>query len=300
MTSTQAPRGKLIAAFAAIYFIWGSTFLAIKYAIATMPPFALGALRFWIAGMLLFGWSIMRTKVRATRRQWLHAGIVGTFMLAVGNGTVVWAEQRMASGLPALLAAIIPLWVVLADWLRPGGRRPNGKVLIGVVLGLAGIVLLIGPAVLHGSKDVDVTGALVVLMGSLSWSVATVFGRHADVAPNPLLTSSMQLLSGGAVLTVVSLLFGEASHMTGAFTTQSVLALLYLVVFGSIIAFSAYSWLMKVSQPARIATYAYVNPVVAMLLGWAIAGEKLTTTTLVAAGVILSGVALITTGMNRK
>jgi len=300
MTRGHIPRTKLIAAFAAIYFIWGSTFLAIKFAIASVPPFSMAAIRFLIAGGALYGYALLRSPLRPRPIHWLHAFIIGALMLGIGNGAVVWAELRISSGLTALVVSIIPLWVVILDWLRPRGEKPHGAVLVGVLSGLAGMALLIGPGA-FGRSDVDTTAALVLLLGSFTWSVATVFGRMAAVPGYPPLTSAMQMLSGAACLMLLSVIAGEPSRISAAsFTWQAIAAMLYLAVFGSIVAFSAYSWLMRVAEPAKIATYAYVNPVIAMLLGWALAGEKLGLRTLIAGAVILAGVALITTGMSRK
>jgi drug/metabolite transporter (DMT)-like permease len=300
MTPAQAPKAKLIAAFAAIYIIWGSTYIAIKYAITTMPPFAMAAARFLIAGTILYIWARLRSQVRTRAVHWLHAAGLGFLMLCVGNGAVVWATLYVPSGIAALIVAIVPLWVVLLDWFRPGGERPHGAVMVGVIVGLAGISLLIGPGAV-GQASVDPMAATVLLGGSLSWSVGTVFGRKAAVPGYPPLTSAMQLLGGGVCLVLVSFIAGEPARINAdAFSWQAGLALSYLIVFGSIIAFSAYSWLLRVAPPARISTYAYVNPVVAMLLGWAMAGETLSLRTLTAAGVILGGVALITTGINRS
>jgi drug/metabolite transporter (DMT)-like permease len=300
MTPAQAPKAKLVAAFAAIYVIWGSTYIGIKYAITTMPPFAMAATRFLIAGTILYIWARLRSNVRTRPVHWLHAAGLGFLMLCVGNGAVVWATQYVPSGIAALLVAIVPLWVVLLDWFRPGGERPHGAVMTGVVIGLGGIILLIGPGAISKSS-VDPIAATVLLGGSLSWSVGTVFGRKAAVPGYPPLTSAMQLLGGGACLVIVSFVAGEPTRINGdSFSWRSVLALSYLIVFGSIVAFSAYSWLLRVAPPARISTYAYVNPVVAMLLGWLMAGETLSLRTLAAAGVILAGVALITTGISRR
>ena len=291
----HVPKAKLLAAFAAIYFIWGSTYLAIRFAIQTIPPFMSGGARFLIAGSLLYGWTRLRTGIKPTREQWLHALILGTFLLGVGNGCVVWAQQYIASGLAALVVAIVPLLVVLIEWLRPGGRRPSGAAAAGVVIGLAGMALLIGPSAVMGSKDINPIAALVLLIGSISWSMATVFGKRASVPEHPPMASAMQLLGGGVALSIVSVLAGDLQRVDLAGVAwQSYTALAYLVIFGSIVAFSAYSWLLRVAAPAKIATYAYVNPVVAMILGWAVAGEQLTARTLVAAGIVLAGVVLIT------
>lgn len=300
--STAAPsKAKLLAAFGAIYFIWGSTYLAIKIAIETMPPFLMASARFLVAGSILFIWSrLRRPGVQMQSVHWLHAFMLGFLMLTVGNAMVVWSQLRVPSGIVALIVAIVPLWVVLIDWLRPGGVRPHGAVMVGVVVGLAGMALLIGPSAL-GNGDIDLMAAVALLIGSLSWSLATVFGKRARVPGYPPLTSAMQMLGGGLFMVMVALAAGEPARLDmGAISWQAYAAVGYLIVFGSIVAFSAYSWLLRVAHPARISTYAYVNPVVAMLLGWGFAGERLTTRTLIAAAVVLAGVALITTGISKK
>lgn len=301
MKTIAAPsKAKLLAAFLAIYLIWGSTYLAIKFAITTMPPFAMAATRFLVAGTLLFIWARLRQPALQTKRvHWLHAMGLGVLLLAGGNGGVVWAQQHISSGIAALVVAIVPLWVVLIDWLRPGGRRPHRLTMLGVIVGLAGMALLIGPSA-FGGGEIAAVPAFVLLCASLSWSTATVFGKRARVPGYPPLTSAMQLLGGGLALALVSIIAGEPGRIDpSSFSWQAIVALAYLIVFGSIVAFSAYSWLLRVAPPARIATYAYVNPVVAMFLGWLFAGEKLTSRTMLAAGVILGGVALITTGISR-
>jgi drug/metabolite transporter (DMT)-like permease len=299
--TTAAPsKAKLIAAFMAIYIIWGSTYLAIKYAVATMPPFAMAATRFLVAGGILYVWARLRSDVETRRVHWLHAMGLGVLLLCGGNGAVVWAQQHVPSGIAALVVAVVPLWVVLLDWLRPGGQRPHRLTLIGVIAGLAGMALLIGPGALGGG-EIEALPAFVLLCGSLSWSAATVFGKRAKVPGYPPLTSAMQLLGGGLALAIVSIVAGEPGNIDpSSFSWQAIVSLGYLIVFGSIVAFSAYSWLLRVAPPARIATYAYVNPVVAILLGWAIADERLTGRTMLAAAVILGGVALITSGISRE
>jgi drug/metabolite transporter (DMT)-like permease len=288
-------KAKLIAAFAAIYIIWGSTYLAIKYAVMSIPPFMVGAVRFLIAGALLYAWARMQSGIRPTRTQWLQGLVLGVFLLGVGNGCVVWAQQRTPSGITALIVAIVPLLVVLIEWLRPGGRNPGKSVLLGVFIGLAGMALLIGPSAFMGAGDIQPIAALVLLMGSLSWSAATVYGKRVAVPPVPLLAAALQLLGGGLSLTVVSLVAGELGELQlQQIPLRAVLSVVYLIVFGSIIAFSAYSWLLRVASPTRISTYAYVNPIVAMLLGWGVAGEQMSVRVLIAAAIVLAGVALIT------
>lgn len=300
MSDSRKPStAKLIAAFAAIYLIWGSTYLFIKFALETMPPFALAAIRLSIAGALLYGWARVQSGIRPKPIHWLHGAILGFFLLTVGNGAVVWSQQRVPSGIAALVVAVVPLWVVVINWLRPGGKRPNLLTAIGVIIGLIGMALLIGPSAI-GTREVDPLAGVVLVIGSLSWSAATVFGKRAAVPPYPALASAIQLLGGGLALAIVSLVAGEFARVNSdAFSLQAVLSISYLIIFGSIIGFSAYSWLLRVAHPSRIATYAYVNPVVAILLGWMFADEALSFRILVAAGVILGGVVLITTGAGR-
>lgn len=293
--TAHVSRAKLLAAFAAIYIIWGSTYLAIKFAIEDIPPFMVGASRFLLAGALLYAWARLSTRVKPEAKHWRDGIVLGVFLLGAGNGCVVWAQQRTPSGITALVVAIVPLLVVLIEWLRPGGRRPSGAALLGVFIGLAGMALLIGPSAVLGASDVDPISALVLLFGSLSWSAATVFGKRASVPPAPVLASAIQLLGGALCLTIVSLLAGELGRVhPGEISLRATLSVAYLVVFGSIVAFSAYSWLLRVASPTRIATYAYVNPIVAMFLGWVLAGEEMSARVLIAAAIVLVGVALIT------
>lgn len=292
---THVSKAKLIAAFAAIYFIWGSTYLFIKFAIETVPPFLVGAFRFIVAGVILYGWARMRTRIKPTRKQWVQGLILGVFLLGVGNGCVVWAQQYIASGLAALVVAIVPLMVVLIEWLRPGGVRPSAAALLGVLIGLGGMALLIGPSAFAGAGDVHAGGAIVLLIGSLSWSAATVFGKRASVPPSPPMASGIQLIGGALSLLAAGWLAGDFAELQWSdFTPKATLAMAYLALFGSIVAFSAYSWLLRVASPTKISTYAYVNPIVAMVLGWAVADEVMTPRTLIAAAIVLAGVMLIT------
>jgi len=288
-------RIKFIAAFAAVYFIWGSTFLGIRFALETMPPFFLAACRFIIAGLTLYWIAKLRGAPKPTRRQWRDTTITGVLFFLIGNGAVVWAQQTVPSGIAALLVAIIPLWIVLLQWVLPPHRRPVNMVLAGVLLGLAGLFLLIGPRSMGGS--IDIAGAGVLAFGSLCWAYGTLYAGKADFPKMPIQTSAMQLLTGGLCLGIASIATGELSRIgPHTFAPKSVIAVLYLIIFGSWIAFTAYSWLTRVASPSLLATYAYVNPVVAVFLGWMFAGELLTTRMLVAAAVIICGVAMITLG----
>jgi drug/metabolite transporter (DMT)-like permease len=293
--TAHVSRAKLIAAFAAIYFIWGSTYLAIKFAIQSIPPFMVGATRFVLAGVLLYTYARLSSGIKPEKKHWRDGIILGVFLLGVGNGCVVWAQQRIPSGITALVVAIVPLLVVLIEWFRPTGKRPSGAAMLGVVIGLAGMALLIGPSAFLGAGDVDPAGALVLFLGSVSWSVATVFGKRASVPPAPPLASAIQLLGGALCLIVASSVAGEPARVELAeISPRAMLAVAYLTIFGSIVAFSAYSWLLRVASPTKIATYAYVNPIVAMFLGWVFAGEEMSARVLMAAAIVLAGVALIT------
>lgn len=288
-------RSKVIAAFAAVYIIWGSTYLAILWAIETLPPFLMASVRFLIAGSLLYVWSVGRSPRRPTRAEWRAALIIGGLLLLGGNGAVVWAEQMVPSGVAALLVAVTPCWMVLLDWLWHGSRRPGVRTVAGLLLGFGGIVLLIGPSTVVGGGNVHPAGALVLMLGSLSWATGSLYSKKAPTAPGALLSTGMQMLMGGGLLFVAGVVTGELGRFdAGSVSLRSILAVGYLIVFGALIGYSAYVWLLRVSTPARVSTYAYVNPVVAVLLGWAIAGEAVNARMGIAAIVIVTGVALIT------
>jgi drug/metabolite transporter (DMT)-like permease len=293
---TAPARWKLFGAFAIIYVIWGSTYLAIRFAIETLPPFLMAGSRFLIAGAVLYAWSRWIAGAEApTRANWRSAGIVGLGLLLGGNGLVVWAQFRIPSGVAALLVGVVPCCMVIIDWLRPGGLRPGAQVVLGLVLGVTGLFFLIGPDSLMGGGRIDLVGAAAIMIACFSWAAASIYSRHGALPRSPLLATAIQMLVGGLALTVVAVLHGElAGFDASGFSVRSTGAWLYLIVFGSIVAFTSYVWLLRVSTPARVSTYAYVNPIVAVLLGWTLADEPLTARMLVAAAVIVSGVALIT------
>lgn len=285
---------RIVLAMAAVYLIWGSTYLGIRFALETLPPFGFAGVRFVISGLLIYGWARWRGAPRPTGRNWRAAAIIGALMMLVGNGGVVWAEQRVDSGLAALLIATEPLWIVMLFWLRPGGTRPTLQVVAGLALGLAGMAFLVRPG-----GGVEPVGALAVLVASFCWASGSLYGRRAPLPASQFLASGMQMLSGGAMLLLVSLLAGEPAEVDLAqISLRSLLAVAYLIV-GGLIAFTSYGWLLRVASPVMVSTYAYVNPVVAVLLGWAFAGEPLTGGMLGAAAIILSGVAMITLSPGR-
>jgi drug/metabolite transporter (DMT)-like permease len=285
-----------LAAFAAIYIIWGSTYLAIRFAIATIPPFLMGATRFLVSGALLYAWARRRGAPKPTKLNWRNAITAGGFLLLGGNGAVMWAEQMVPSGLTALLVSILPFWLVLIDWVRPPRRRPRRAVLVGLVLGFIGIVVLVGPGNIGGRGDVGPIGALVLILGSLSWAIGSFWSRDAQLPDSGLLTTGMEMLGGGALLVVVGALTGELAHFdVHQVSRASLIGLVYLITFGSLVGFTSYIWLLDKVSPAHLGTYAYVNPVVAVILGWGVAGERLSARTGVAAAIVICAVALITT-----
>jgi drug/metabolite transporter (DMT)-like permease len=292
----RAMRARLVAAFAAVYTIWGSTYLAIRFAVETLPPLLMAGVRFILAGGILLLWAHLRgASAGPTRRDWVTGLISGALLLLGGNGAVVWAEQRVPSGMAALLVAIVPLWMVLLDWMRPGGRRPAGLVFVGLALGLAGLGLLVGPATVRDRGSIDRVGAVVLILGSLSWAVGSLYTKAAPRPSSPNTGSGAQMFAGGLCLLAAALVTGEGAQLDLAHASiRSLLGFAYLVTFGSLIGFTAYIYLLAHTTAARAATYAYVNPVVAVLLGWAFANEPVTSRTLVAAAVILAGVAIIT------
>lgn len=284
-------------AFLSVYLIWGSTYLVIRYAIETMPPFLMAGTRFILAGALLFAWTRWRGLPMPTRIHWRSAIIVGGLMLMGGNGIVTWAEQYIASSLAAVLVATVPLWIGLFEWLRPSGRYPGHQVVLGLLLGFSGVVLLIGPSNLSGSGGTNqLIGMIAVVFATTFWASGSLYSREAPLPAAPLTSVSMEMLGGGAILLLLGLVTGEGTKLDlNGISFTSLAALGYLIVFGSMIAFTAYIWLLKNVPPARAATYAYVNPVIAVFLGWSIGNEHITPLMLVAASMIIGSVVMITT-----
>ncbi len=290
----------VVAAFAAVYFIWGSTYLAILFAIETMPPFLMAGARFLVAGLLLYGFCRLRGAERPTASHWRSATITGFLLLVAGNGAVVWAELRISSGLAALLVSTVPFWMVLFDWAHPQGKRPTIATALGLLLGFLGIGLLIGPSDLGTGGPIDRMGCLAVLFGAMSWAAGSLLSRTKKQPSSPLLSTALRMICGGVSLLALGFGLGEASEVNlSTITLRSWFALAYLTTFGSIVAFSCYIWLLRVTTPAKVGTYAYVNPVVAVFLGWALASEEVTSRIFWAAMIIVFAVMLIT-GASRK
>ena len=287
-------------ALLAVYVIWGSTYLAIRFAVETLPPFLMAGVRFLLAGAVLYTWRRARGDARPTAPEWRSAAIVGGFLLVGGNGAVVWAEQRIVSSVAALLVSTVPLWMVLLDLLRPGGRRPGWRQIVGLLAGFAGVATLVRPTqsaspVGHTVGRVDLLGAAVLILGAFLWSIGSLYSRRAPLPASPLLATGMEMLAGGVGLLLLGTLSGEWGRLNpSTFSARSLWGLVYLIVFGSWIAFTAYTWLLRVAPTPLVSTYAYVNPLVAILLGHLLDGDPLTLPTLLAAAVIVGSVALTT------
>lgn len=301
MTEQRTSPLALGAGLATVYVIWGSTYLAIRFAVETLPPFLMAGVRFLIAGALLYGWARWRGVAPPTAGQWRWAALVGALLLLGGNGLVSVAVVRVPSGLAALLVATVPLWMVLLDALRPGGGgMPPRRVWWGIALGLVGVGVLVGPASFVSGEGVDPVGAATLIVASVFWAIGSLVSRGAGLPASPRMSTALQMLSGGALLVLTGTALGEWSRVDpAAVSSKSVLALAYLILFGAIAGFSAYVWLLRVATPALVGTYAFVNPMVAVVLGWALAGEALTPRIGVATLVIVGAVALIT-GVRRR
>lgn len=286
---------RLLVALLLVYVFWGSTYLAIARAIDTIPPFFMASARFLLAGGLLYTWMHAFKNERAPRGTWKHAWIMGALLLLGGNGGVVYAEQFVPSGVAALLVGSGPFWFMLLGWLWLRGPRPGVKSLVGLVIGFTGLTILIGPGKLSGSAShVPLWPALAVLGATISWSTGSIYSKTIRVQASPMMMAAMQMLAGAVLMAGAGFLRGEHHGFSlGNVTWMSFGAWLYLVVFGSLVGFSAYIYVLRHATPAVASTYAYVNPVVAVFLGWAVASEPLTPRILFAATMIVGAVILI-------
>lgn len=301
MTIRPRPdRFKLLLAFFLIYFIWGSTYLAIRFAIETTPPFLMAGVRFFAAGVLMYGFMRMRGAANPDRRQWLHLSVIGTFLFLGGNGLVVWAEQYINSGLAALLVSTLPLWLILLDWLWAKGPAPSRTAMTGISLGIAGTVLLVDPARIVGGS-IHLPGAAMVVLASLLWAVGSIYSKKIRQPASIFMSAACQMIGGGASLLLTAVLLGEPAQFdASAVSGTSLAGFLYLLVFGSMIAISAYVWLLQNASAARVSTYAFVNPAVAIFLGWLLADEEINLHIMLGAGIILAGVFLVIRSSAKK
>lgn len=300
VSSPPPSRGQLVLAFATLYVVWGSTYLAIRFAVGAWPPFLLAAVRFAISGALLYGFLRARGAAAPPWRQWGSALIVGSLLLGFGNGLVCWAEQWVPSNIAALIIASVPLWMTVLPWAVRRAPAPRPLVLVGVVLGMVGVAVLLGAG---GSQPASAAGApgpafapVALLFASLAWAVGSLWSRSLPRPASPFLSTGMQMLVTSPFLFAVAALRGELSAASRAMWAPVPLsAVAYLIVIGSIAGFGSYIWLLRHTSPARASTYAFVNPLIAVLLGWAIGHEAIGPRTFVAAPlIVLSVVAVVT------
>lgn len=299
-TYTKASRVNLVLAFAAVYVIWGSTYLAIRFAVETLPPFVMMGTRFLLGGAFFYVWTRSQGVPLPSRNQVTWTSIVGILMLCGGTGVVGWAEQWVPSGLTALIISGSPFWFVLFDWLRPNGMKPNRTTALGLVIGFAGIVILIGPDKIASGGAVDLVAAGALIVASACWALGSIASRHVDMPMSQQMTAAIQLLAAALVCIGFGLLTGEGSELHWeAMSIKSLAALGYLTVFGAV-AYAAYVWLLKVCPPSKVSTYAYVNPLVAVVLGTTLGGEQFTLRIALASAVIIGAVVVITAAKARK
>ncbi len=296
----MSQKTKIYLALGIVYVVWGSTFLGVKYAINELPPFMISCTRFLIGGSLLFLFTLLRGDGFPSMQHTLNAAFIGVLLSGVGNCAVAFALQTMPSGLVALLVATLPAWMILLDFLFFSKEKPSFVGSIGLVLGLAGMVFLLNPAQQIGQREVAILPALVVFGGSIAWAFGSIKSPYLSL-PKSLQSTAIQMTVGGCFSLIMSFIFEKNQlHALQNMTQQTYLAMIYLIVVGSYVGYTAYVWLINNAPPQLTATYAYVNPVVAIFLGWIFLNERLTSRTLVASAIILAGVVLMTFGRKRK
>ena len=294
---------KIWTALIALYIVWGSTYLAIRFAVETIPPFLHSGIRFLVSGAILLIWRRMAGDPTPTKRQWISTGIVGIALLLGGNGLVGWAEQRVPSGIAALMISMSPMWLVLFEALRPNGAKPSWRGIVGLLIGFSGVFLLIGPENFNGSSvtQFDTLGTIALLVAALIWSIGSIYSKTADMPKSTLQSTGMEMIVGSAALFIVSVGSGELNGFHFASVSmRSWLGLTYLIFIGSLVGFVSYGWLLHNAPISLMSTYAYVNPVVAVFLGSWLASETITPRILLAAAIIIGSVIVINSGRNLK
>jgi len=288
----------IIVAFAALYLIWGSTYLGIRFAIETIPPFLMAGARFLIAGLIMYAIAWSQGIGKSTWQNWRTSLIIGACLLLGGNGGVTISEKYIDSGLAALIVATVPIYIAVLGWASGMAPKPTPIVWLGLAGGFIGVGILLGPALQLSSNDGrhPAIGMSILLVSSFIWSAGSLYSRTAKHAASPFLTAAQQMLCGGLLLLLAGIVTGEMRRFhPGSMSILSVASFVYLVIIGAVVGYTAYIWLLRHCAPAKVATYAYVNPIVAVLLGAAFAGETLTMRTLIAAAVIIGSVALVIT-----
>jgi len=290
------PAWKILLAFAIIYFVWGTTYLAIRVGVREVPPFLLAAIRFLIAGGILLGWMIARGERSPTTRQWMAASVIAILIFVLDYGLLFWAEQRVPSGVAAVMLATIPVFMALSEIVLLRTQRLTVRLTTALLIGIGGVVVLMSRSLNLAGAPVDKMGAIALIVASISWSLASVLTRKLTLPPSKVMSSGAQMLAGGVFLALAAAALGEFhSFHPLAVSREAWLALLYLIVAGSIIAFTAYVWLIHHESPTKVGTYAYVNPVVAVLVGYFLGGEALGLRTIVGTLFVLTSVVVITT-----
>ncbi len=295
-TETPAATWKTLLAFAIIYFVWGSTFLAIRVGVREIPPLLFASMRVFVAGLVLYGWMRMRGERAPNGRQWMSASLLGLLIFAVDYGLLFWAEQRVPSGIAAVVMATIPAFMALSEILLLGTQRLTFRLALALLIGLGGVIVLVNRSFDLGGAPVDKRGAVALLIGAVSWSIASALTRKLPLPPSKVMSSGVQMLTGGVLLAAGAGLLGEFRGFHPLTVSQGTwLALLYLIVPGSIIGFTAYVWLLHHESPTKVGTYAYVNPVVAVLVGYFLGGEALGLRVILGTVFVLISVVVITT-----
>lgn len=293
---TDRRSGKTVLAFAIIYLVWGSTFLAIRIGVREVPPFLLAGIRFLVAGSVLFGWMTARGERPLSGREWMSAFVIAVPLFALDYGLVFWAETRVPSGVTAVMMATIAAFMALAEIIFLRTQRLSARLALALVVGIAGVAVLVSRSVSLGGAPLDTAGAAALLIGAMSWSIGSVLTRKLPLPPSKVMSSGAQMLAGGVLLTLLAAALGEFRNFNPwAVSRAAWLALLYLIVAGSIVAFTAYVWLLHHESPTRVGTYAYVNPVVAVLVGYFLGGEALGPRTILGTVFVLVSVVVIAT-----
>jgi drug/metabolite transporter (DMT)-like permease len=300
-SKAHRPAWKTLLAFAIIYFVWGSTFLAIRVGVHAVPPLLFAAMRFLVAGLVLFGWMIARGEPSPTRRQWMSVLLLALLIFLIDYGLLFWAEQRVPSGVAAVMLATIPVFIALSEILFLHTQRLTVRLALALLIGLGGVAVLMSNSLNLGGAPVDRRGAVALIVASVSWSIATVLARKLPLPPSKVMSSGAQMLAGGIMLTITSAALGEFRHFHPSTVSRAAwFSLIYLIIAGSIIGFTAYVWLLHHESPTKVGTYAYVNPVVAVLLGYLFGGETLGLRTVLGTMFVLVSVIVITTTRAKK
>jgi drug/metabolite transporter (DMT)-like permease len=299
--NTQRPAWKTLLAFAIIYFVWGSTFLAIRVGVHEVPPLLFAAMRFLVAGVVLYGWMTARGEPFPCRREWMSVFLLAFLIFVVDYGLLFWSEQRVPSGVAAVMMATIPVFIALAEIVFLRTQRLTVQLALALLIGIGGVAVLVSRSLHLGGAAIDRTGAVALIVASISWSVASVLTRRLPLPSSKAMSSGAQMLAGGVMLTVGAGVLGDfGSFHPGAVSREAWFSLLYLIVAGSLIGFTAYVWLIHHESPTKVGTYAYVNPVVAVLLGYLVGGEALGLRTVMGTLLVLVSVVLITTMRVKK